>query len=99
MDLSSLSLLNLTAAVRRGAADLHCGRYNVIGLSSSTLTADCRRNVLRRGGKTAGKQTEPESLVSAEFKHKHTDTHTLRHSGACCDLLGDISLLAILVTL
>ncbi len=36
----------------RGAADLHCGCYNVISLSSSTLTAGCRGNIQRRGGKT-----------------------------------------------
>ncbi len=47
MDLSSLSLLNLSAAASRGAADLHCGCYNVISLSSSTMTADWRGNVQR----------------------------------------------------
>ncbi len=62
VDLLSLSLLNLSAAASRGGADLRFGCYNVISLSSSILTADCRGNVQRRVGKTAGKQTEPESL-------------------------------------
>ncbi len=42
LDLSSLSLLSLSS---RRAADLHCGCYNVISLSSSILTADCRERL------------------------------------------------------
>ncbi len=37
--------------------------------------------------------------MSAEFEHKHTDTHTLRHSGACRCSRGAISFLASLLTL
>ncbi len=57
VDLSSLSLLNLSAAVSRGAADLHCGCYDVIILSSSILTAECRGNVQWRGGLQENRQT------------------------------------------
>ncbi len=89
MDLSSLALLDLSAAGSHGAADLHCGRYNVSSLCSSILTADCRGNVQRRGGKT---------LVSAEFEHRHTNTHP-QTQWCCRGLLGAISLLAILLML
>ncbi len=43
MDLSSLSLLSLSAAASRRGADLHGGCYNVINLSSSILKADWRK--------------------------------------------------------
>ncbi len=83
-----------STCLQQRAAELPTSTVGVISLSSSTLTADCRGNVQRRWGKTAGKQTEPEALASAEFEHKHTDTHT-----ACRDSLGAIRFLAILLTL
>ncbi len=55
MNLSALSLLNLSAAASRGAADLHCGCYNVISLFLSIQTADCWGHVQRRGGKDCRK--------------------------------------------
>ncbi len=65
MDLSSLLLLNLSVAASHGGVDLHSGCYNVISLSSAILTA----GEMYKG--------EGVSLVSAEFEHKHTDTHPL----------------------
>ncbi len=71
-----------TCLQQRAAELPNCAYYNVINLFLSILTADCSGNVQRRGGKTAGKQT----LVSAEFKHKHTDTHP--HTQECLPLLA-----------
>ncbi len=78
VDLSSLSLLNPSAAASHGGADLHCGCYYAISLSSSILTADWRGNVQRRGGKDWRKISE-RTRVSGEC-WVWTHTHTLRHS-------------------